>query len=60
MNNGKPLSPLLAEISMNNIEKKLHKDPQNVDIFSSFSGTNGQLDTFLELTITIHPKMKSS
>lgn len=66
---GSPLSPLLAEIFMNNFEIILLKSRlalENIiywyryvdDILIGWQGTNRQLDQFLHLANSIHPKIK--
>lgn len=65
---GNPLSPLLAEIFMNNLEETIHKsDLHNLflywyryvdDILTCFIGTNRQLSKFLNFINNIHPNIK--
>lgn len=65
---GNPLSPLLAEIFMDNLEKLIHFDPSinNVilfwfryvdDIFSGFLGTERQLTQFTQKLNKLHPNI---
>ena len=65
---GNPLSPLLAEIFMDNLERKIRKQPffKNVifwyryvdDIFCAIRGTNRQIDKFLEFLNKLHPNIE--
>lgn len=65
---GNPLSPLLAEIFMNNLEIIIHKHHLSKycqfwhryvdDILISFYGTNRQLTSFSEYINSIHPNIK--
>ena len=65
---GSPLSPLSVEIFMNNIETIIHnnKITNNIlywyryvdDIFTCFTGTSRQLDTFLEYLYSLHKNVK--
>jgi hypothetical protein len=65
---GNPLSPLLADIFMNDIEKSIHKHPLSNkflywyryvdDIIACFTGTSRQLNTFVNNINTIHPNIK--
>lgn len=64
---GNPLSPVLAEIFMDEIESKIHNNPLSSnfiywyryvdDIITCFTGTNRQLDTFVNFINGIHPKI---
>ena len=65
---GNPLSPLLAEIFMNNLEDIISKHPLFKkciywhryvdDILVCFNGTYRQIDTFLQYLNTVHPNIK--
>lgn len=65
---GNPLSPLLAEIFVDNLEKQIFNHPLSKrflywhryvdDIITCFSGTNRQLDQFLSFINNLHPKIK--
>lgn len=68
---GSPLSPLLAEIFMSNIEERIFSQSCTKnhiafwfryvdDIIACFSGTDRQLDQFLKIINNIHPKIKFS
>lgn len=65
---GNPLSPLLAEIFMDNLEKIIHKHPMSNkfiywyryvdDIIANFTGTTRQLDSFLTFINSVHSNIK--
>ncbi|KAL3283515.1 hypothetical protein HHI36_006654 [Cryptolaemus montrouzieri] len=65
---GNPLSPLLAEIFMDNIEKTIHKHLLSKhfpywyryvdDIIVCFTGTNRQFTVFKNFIKNLHPKIK--
>lgn len=65
---GNPLSPLLAEIFMDNFEAKIHSHQCSKnflywyryvdDIICCFKGTDRQLQCFFDYINTIHPKIK--
>lgn len=67
---GSPLSPLLAEIYMNNFEKIIFKSNSNLvnciqfwaryvdDIFCIWTGTDRNLDQFLNYINSIHEKIQ--
>jgi len=64
---GSPLSPLLAEIFMDHLEKIIHKHKISNsfiywyryvdDVLACFTGTNRQLDSFLEYINSLHEKI---
>lgn len=63
---GSPLSPLMADIFMDNFENKYLIHDRNIlyyyryvdDILICWTGTNRQLDLFLNKINNIHPKIK--
>lgn len=65
---GNPLSPLLAEIFMDSLENKISKHPLFSkfvywyryvdDILACFTGTDRQLQLFLDYINNIHPNIK--
>lgn len=64
---GNPLSPLLAEIFMNNLEEKIYSHPISKqflyyfryvdDILVCFKGTDRQLSTLQQFLNTLHPNI---
>ncbi|KAK9886134.1 hypothetical protein WA026_014921 [Henosepilachna vigintioctopunctata] len=65
---GNPLSPLCAEIFMDNLEHTIHDHPLSQrflywfryvdDIICCFTGSKRQLHSFQNLINSIHPKIK--
>ena len=65
---GSPLSPLLAEIFLDNLETKFHSNKASNsllywyryvdDILVCFTGSDRQLGTILQLLNTLHPRIK--
>ena len=64
---GNPLSPLLADIFMDNLEKQIHKHPlvkqflywhSADDILACFTGTERQLNQFLNFINNLHNNIK--
>ena len=65
---GNPLSPLLAEIFVDNLEKQIHKHPLGKqflywhryvdDILACFTGAERQLNQFLNFINNMHNNIK--
>lgn len=65
---GNPLSPLLAEIFMDNLESKIHQNALSKnciywyryvdDIITCFVGTDRQLQSFFKYINSLHPNIK--